>query len=94
MKRVIKVVVMDWDRPRLVEDRGNAVAMEVARIECSHCATCSRRMDTVTSRVHSAGLKVEWERREGGYLIVIPLPDGKDPVTHLTKVLGLRISQV
>jgi len=94
MKKVMKVVVENWARERLVENRGNVVAMEIARISCSHCSICSQRMDTVASRVHRAGLKVEWERREGGYLIVVPLPTGKDPVRHLNEVLALGISPV
>ena len=87
------VRVAGWSRTRLVENRGDAVAMEIARISCSHCATCSRRMDAVTGRVHGAGLNVQWERRGGGYFIVLPLPDGADPVAHLRQVLGLAISR-
>lgn len=94
MEKSIKVVVENWSRPRLVENRFRTVALEVARINCSHCSTCSRRMETVTSRVHMAGLKVDWERRNGGWLIVIPLPVDKDPVVHLSRMLGLGISRV
>ena len=85
------VRVSGWNRLRLVENRGNEVAMEVARINCSHCSTCSRRMNTVTGNVHSAGLLVKWEDRRGGKIIVIPLPKGFDPVEHLRNVLKLNI---
>ena len=96
MKNVMNIVVKvrDWSRPRLVENRGNAVAMEVARISCSHCSTCSSRIETVAARVHFAGIRVKWERRKGGQLIVIPLPKGKDPITHLNKLLKLGIKRV
>lgn len=87
------VEVEGWSRNRLVEVRDGKVAMEIARVNCSHCSTCSRRMETVTKRVHQAGLNVDWERREGGYLIVIPLPEGNDPTQHLREVLNLRISR-
>ena len=87
------VRVGDWSRTRQVENRGNAVAMEIARINCSHCSTCSQRMDAVTSRVHRAGLNVDWERRGGGDFIVVPNPEKADPVKHLRKVLGLRLSR-
>jgi D-arabinose 1-dehydrogenase-like Zn-dependent alcohol dehydrogenase len=76
-----------------VENRGNAVAMEIARINCSHCSTCSRRMETVTSLVHRAGLVVGWEQRGGGYFIVIPNPQGLDPIQHLRTILGLHIKR-
>lgn len=87
------VEVSGWSRDRLVEVRGEKVAMEIARISCSHCSTCSDRMNTVTSRIHRAGLNVEWEQREGGKMIVITLPKATDPVEHLRNVLGLRISR-
>jgi hypothetical protein len=87
------VSVEDWSRNRLVEFRKGAIAMEIARISCSHCSTCSKRMETVSRRVHDAGLKVDWERRDGGCLIGIPLPKTADPIEHLRKVLGLRITR-
>jgi len=85
------VQVNNWSRNRLVELRSKDVAMEVARINCSHCPTCSNRMDTVASRVHRAGLVVKWEQRGGGRMIVIPLPKNTDPVQHLSEVLELSI---
>lgn len=88
------VSVYSWSRTRTVEVRGDKVAMEIARFSCSHCATCSRRMDTVSSCVHQHGLTVEWEQVRGGYFIVIPLPEGADPVQHLAEVLCLSIRRV
>jgi len=93
MKSSCYVDVSGWSRERLVEFRENAVAMEIARTSCSHCATCSERMETVSRRVHQAGLIVDWEQRGGGQLIVIPLPKDTDPIEYLRKVLGLRITR-
>lgn len=90
-EKTLSVSVDGWSRSRTVEVRGNKVAMEIARVSCSHCATCSRRMDTITGQVHRAGLEVEWERVGGGHFIVIPLPKNANPVRHLAKVLDLCI---
>jgi hypothetical protein len=87
------VDVCGWRRERLVEVRGNTVAMEIARIACSHCAVCSGRMETVINNVKKAGLNVNWERREGGQMIVLPLPENTDPVEYLRNVLSLSINR-
>ncbi|MCX6712824.1 MAG: hypothetical protein NTY66_01300 [Candidatus Vogelbacteria bacterium] len=89
----LRVVVEDWSRSRLVENRGDSVAMEVARFSCSHCPTCSNRMDMVSSRVHRHGLAVRWENVRGGRFIVLSLPKGTNPVRHLAKVLELNIRE-
>jgi hypothetical protein len=36
---------------------------------------------------------VDWERRGGGCFIVLPLPEGRDPVKHLRSVLELPITR-
>ncbi len=87
------VRVDGWSRTRRIEHRGDEVAMEIARVDCSHCATCSKRMDTVTSNVHRAGILAKWERVGGGHFIIIPLPPSADPIRHLAKTLKLTISR-
>jgi len=88
------VYVDDWSFHRLVQYRDGRVSLEIARMDCSHCGTCSDRMESTTARVRAAGLQVDWQRVGGGYMISIPLPDEVDPVDHLSAILGLPVSKV
>lgn len=88
------VAVSGWQRHRQVVLRDNTVEMMIALINCSHCATCSGRMDRVRAAV--AGKEARWRREEGGYWIVLPYPaeaarDGEAIVTFLREALGLPL---
>jgi len=82
-----------WSYPRLVTLEKGRVAMEVARINCSHCVTCRGRMNYVQSRLRGEG---ETIYAGGGVLIQLDYPKGRDrnliSITQfLSEKFGLQI---
>lgn len=89
------VAVSGWQRHREVILRESTVEMMIALTACSHCATCSRRIDAVSAAVE--GKEAQWRREGGGYYVVLPYPtdmarDYGSVVTFLRGALHLPLS--
>ncbi len=89
------VRVSGWQRHREVILRENSVEMMIALINCSHCATCSRRIETVNAVLE--GKESQWRREGGGYHVVLPYPadmarDEQSVAVFLRETLQLPLS--
>ena len=88
----MRLRVAGWTYPRHAFVRDSHILMEVARIDCSHCTTCSHRMDVVASRLRDAGVDGSWERESGGYYLSVPYDRKVAPARFLSELLKLSIS--
>lgn len=89
------VSVRGWQRHREVILRENSVEMMIALINCSHCATCSQRIECVRAAVE--GKEAQWRREGGGYYVVLPYPadmarDEQSVAAFLRETLRLPLS--
>jgi len=92
--QTFRVRVAGWQNSRQVSFRGNSVAMEVARISCSHCATCAGRIHYVENALRGEGKR---DYVGGGVIVSLPYPEtlAKTPgvaAGFLSGKLGLSIS--
>ncbi|OGF74826.1 hypothetical protein A3J56_02605 [Candidatus Giovannonibacteria bacterium RIFCSPHIGHO2_02_FULL_46_20] len=88
----MQLQVANWRYPRHAFFEGNTLKMEVARVVCQHCSTCSRRVETVESQLKGTNVAWRWETANGGLYLAVELPDGAGE-THarLGSLLGLPI---
>ncbi len=84
--------VAGWTYPRHAYVADNHLFFEVARINCSHCATCSRRMSAAESSLSHAGVASSWHRKGGGYYLSVPYDQEREPAEFLSDLLGLTIT--
>ncbi len=90
----MQLQVAGWTYPRHTYREGNALKMEVARVSCRHCPTCSRRVEMVGKRMQGTSAEWHWETAQGGLYLAIKLPEMEVEVDrYLGSLLGLRISQ-
>jgi len=88
----ILVLVPSWSISReVIISKGFFIKLEVALRTCSDCESCLRRMREITERVADLKQTINWENDGGGTFISIKLPEGKDPLRHLSETLGLEI---
>jgi len=86
--------VEGWRYARHAMIRANTLFMEVARVACSHCPTCSHRIQTVESRLRSAGVPWRFVHLDGGmYLAVEPEQMPATVGNYLSGLLGLQVSE-
>jgi len=65
------VRVGDWRCARQVTVQSGQVSFEVARINCSHCPTCSSRLHFVGNRFGDSAVR---SYVGGGVIFTMPLP--------------------
>ena len=68
-----KVQVSGWNRFRDVRVEHGKVSMEIARVDCSHCATCRRRVEHVEAALRGQAYTREFVG--GGIYYSLNLPD-------------------
>jgi|GEM_PF-4912536 hypothetical protein len=89
-----RVWVGGWRNSRQVSFDRDKVAIEVARISCSHCTTCSGRIHYVENALRGEG---ERSYVGGGVIVSLPYPESlaKTPAVaaaFLSGKLGLSVS--
>lgn len=88
----MRLQVDNWRYPRQAFFEGKTLKMEVARVACRHCSTCSRRVDAVESRLQGTNVAWRWETAQGGLYLAVELPEGAGEThTRLSQLLGLPI---
>ena len=93
-ERQLRLRVDGWRYARHAMVRGNTLLMEVAREACSHCPTCSRRIQTIESRLKGAGTPWRFVFLNGGqYLAVEPEQMPTSVGDYFGSLLGLRVSE-
>ncbi len=89
MTQQFRAKVGGWMYPRLVVLEKGQVTMEVARISCSHCPTCSGRINYVQNRLNGEG-KLAYQG--GGVLVTLPYPaDRGRSQIKVTEFLGEKM---
>lgn len=94
MSKQFRVRIGGWSNSRLVVLEKEQVTMEVARINCSHCATCSARMHYVNARLRG---DEKMSYQGGGVLVTLPYPKGRAKnqlrvTEYIGERLGLQVS--
>lgn len=93
-ERQLRLRVEGWANSRHAMVRGNTLYMEVARVACNHCPTCSFRIRTIESRLQGSATPWRFVFMDGGqYLAVEPEQVPTSVGRFLTNLLGLRISE-
>jgi hypothetical protein len=89
---LFNIWVAGWSRTREVTVENGEIALEVARISCSHCATCSGRLQAIRQRV---GRESREDYRGGGVLVILSYPATEEQTPEaaakfLAGKIGLR----
>ena len=93
-ERELRLRVEGWSNSRHAVVRGNTLMIEVARVRCNHCPTCSHRIQTIESRLRGAGTPWRFVNLNGGtYLAVEPEQIPAKVGNYLSGLLGLRVSE-
>lgn len=93
-ERELHLRVEGWRYARHAMIQANTLYMEVARISCNHCPTCSNRIRTIESRLQGADTPWRFVFLNGGqYLAVEPKQMPTSVGGFLSSLLGLQISE-
>ncbi|OGN33188.1 MAG: hypothetical protein A3F98_03915 [Candidatus Yanofskybacteria bacterium RIFCSPLOWO2_12_FULL_41_8] len=92
--REFRLRVEGWRYSRHAMIQANTLLMEVARMACSHCPTCSNRIRTLESRLQGNGTSWRFVNLNGGvYLAVEPKQMPATVGDYLSGLIGLQISE-
>jgi hypothetical protein len=93
-ERSFRLRVEGWQYGRNGYIKGEKLLMEVARESCRHCPTCSRRVESVESRLRASGVAWGWETGPGnGLYVAVPAPKDVDQVgNYLTRLIGREVA--
>ena len=82
-----QTTVSGWSRFRDVRVENGKVSMEIARVNCSHCATCRRRVEHVEAALQGQAYAREFVG--GGIYYSLNLPDEcSGDIRKVTEFLG------
>lgn len=89
-----RVAINQWTYDRSITIEERRIALEVTRANCNHCPTCQGRVEEFKRALaRKPSLEHSWVFDQGSYWLVLPKPEGNEPLEYLREVLDLsRIS--